>query len=263
MDGAPTTPAMDPVHLADLASDDCDYNDLIYLTPLELLQPLVPAGYSPRPLFTDATGAIVINAFDCRDGFAWSGWDLFVIVQAPTLPDVIESFEAKDRVPRSDDEGTLNLDLYSLAAHTDHAALRGLFEEAGMPVGPGAPSRMHTQDEATASTTATGELTAGGQVLGRYVLAGMENDVALGGFFKAHHRQWHETGAGTFLFERYMTDEGNPLHLTQGPGTCVLDPSTEFFAIVGPRPCNLSQDIIGSIEWTGGAYFFPGVKADA
>lgn len=257
--GTTPTPApsgAEPFLLADLTSMDCDYNDMIWLVPAADAQALLPTGFTARQLFADGIGAIVINAFDCGGTFAWNGWDLFVLALPPGMPAVVEEFDAANRTPRGTGEH-YELDLYSLAAHTDHAGLQAVFAAAGVPVGPGSSSKQGAAMEPVPAATAVTTLTGAGQVLGQATLQGVQAGDLLGGFLTAHHRQWHVANNGTLLIERVMTNAGGAIHLTQGPGLCVLAPQTLFDDIVGPRSCNLSQDAIGGMEWTGGAYFFP------
>lgn len=249
-DTRPDGSAVAPVVLADLTSAGCAYNDLIFLAPLDTIQAQLPPGFTARA-FMGPTGGFVINLFACTDGFAWAGADMFALVEPPQMPEVVETFDASNRTPRGAEH--YPLDLYMLAAHTDHEGLREVFERAGMPLGGGAPP-TRTLVPAQTGSMAVGSFSDANGTLLTYTVAAAETAA-----LAAHHRQWRVTDEGTVLVERLFTAAGDPVRVAQGSARCVVEERSEFARILGELPCSMGQDILGPFGWTGRAYAFPGV----
>lgn len=241
-----------PEVLADLASGDCSYNDNIFLVPLSNAQALLPAGITAATRFTSETGVIVINFFECKSGaFAWSGADQFVIIEPPKLPEITETYDAANRTPRGGD--ALELDLYMLAAHTNHEELSALFERAGVPHAGGAISKSVT------GPVAQGEVSdASGAIASYSTTLPPPSDSLV-----AHHRQWRLTEDAIVLFERFFSRDGAPIGFTLGPAACIVRADSLFAPALDGKPCQLAQDLEEPFGWTGRAYAFPGVTLES
>lgn len=251
----PAPPASVPIVLADVSASSCAYNDLIFPVPIEQAQALLPAGFEARP-YLDGTGVLVINTFDCDEGFEWNAWDLFVLAMPPAMPEIVETFDSENRTSRAQDN-LYFLDLYSLALHSDYPPLRTLFESQGMPVGGGSSSRITLPSPALGSSLV--QLEHGATLLGQGVVNGVHESGLLFDGIVPHHRQWHVTENGTFLLERVMTTGGEPVIVAPGQGSCYVSEVTVFAPFLGLATCIMGQDAIGGMEWTGRAYFFLGV----
>ncbi len=241
-----------PIVLADLTTPSCQYNDLVFLAPLETIRAHLPEGFEPRT-FNGPLGGMVINLFACEGGFAWSGADMFALVEPPQMPDIVETFDAANRTPRSDEYYAL--DLYMLAAHTDHEGLRAIFQRAGMPLG-GGTTPTRTLVPAPVGSAAVGGISDANGTLVTYTVVAPESAT-----LAAHHRQWRVSDEGVVLVERIFTNEGEPVRVAQGTARCILDARSEFAQILGNLPCTIGQDILDPFGWTGRAYLFPGAEA--
>lgn len=256
-DPSPPDAAPEGIVLADLTSASCTYNDVIFAVPREQAQALIPEGFRARKLFseTEATGAIVTNIIDCGEGFAWSAADVFVLVERLMPPAWMDAFDAADRMPREETapSGTLYLDIYMLAAYTEHEGLVAVFERAGMPTMPAQVAK--TALPVPLGSSAQGSVTDADGPLLTYAVTGRPP-----GALTAHHRQWRESPEGLVLVERFMSANGEPIALTQGPAQCVVRPDSLLAEITGSVPCTLGQDITSGFSWEGRAYLFPGAS---
>lgn len=241
--------------LANLTSASCIYNDVIFLVPREQAQALLPEGFRARAFLHEGTGAIVTNVIACGEGFAWNAADAFVAVERIVPPAWMEAFDAANRTPRQEQAptGSLYLDLYMLAAFTEHEELAAIFERAGMPVSPAQLAK--TSLPAPLGSAAQGSVTDGSGPILTYTVTGRPL-----GEFLASHRQWRETPEGLVLVERYMSSNGEPIALTQGAAQCVVRPGSLIAEITDGVPCSLGQDIMTEFSWEGHAYLFPGTS---
>lgn len=244
------------VVLADLTSSSCFYNDLIFLVPRDQVQALLPDGFVARAAFSEApqAGGIVTNVIHCEDGWGWSGADFFALVDRVVPPPEIEAFDATNRTPRVDGDGPIWLDLYMLGVYTQHEGLTEIFARGGMTAEPAQVAK--TVVPAPVGSAARGAVTDGAGAIVTYSVTG--RDV---GELTASHRQWRETPEGLLLLERFMSIDGGPLVVTQGPANCVVRAGSTLAQTVGDIPCSLGQDSTNGMAWDGRAYLFPGASA--